>query len=1379
MCIFLRMRNLFPLTLAFVCLPFIVKAQHHQYQFSHLNASNGLSNNQVTCIFKDSRGFMWFGTIAGLNRYDGFKFNVFRHKFNDTTSINNNEIVGIIEGPGHKLWIKTKLGLNIYDPLTEKFTSDLTSVINNAAVPSARIANIFKINENNYVLVNPELGIYLYNSVTKSAEHYYNKRNHPESISSDPVSSIISSSQNCIWIVHTNGLLEQFNTTTKQVVYRKEIVSNPEEKNLQYTAYLDRENGLWIFSSGGDHGVYFFDTSKLLLKHFDKESEEGRLNSNIINSVTQDDTGLMWLATDHGGINLLNKKGFKVEYLLNREDDNKSLTQNSIVSIYKDNLGIIWGGTFKKGINYYHKNIIKFPLIRHLSSDPGSLPYDDVNRFAEDAQGNLWIGTNGGGLIYFNRHTGTFKQFRHSASNNNSIGNDVIVSLLVDHEGKLWIGSYFGGLDCFDGSRFTHYKHHESDPASLSDDRVWEIMEDSDNQIWAGTLAGGLNKLDRKKGIFYHYSKSYKNSIHSDYISSIIEDKSGNIWLGTSRGIDVIKRSGAIIHYMHDEKRPSGLISNNITNLFIDSRGWVWAATRDGISILEPGTGVFLNLRKDNGLPDNNVKDILEDDRHNMWFSTTNGLSNMILANSKKELLSLSYRFNNFDEADGLQGSEFNENASYRTSSGELIFGGANGFNIFNPVNITSSDNKPYVVLTDFQLFTQTVAPGQKVNGHIILSESIADTKQITLNYDENVFSIEFAALDFFNPDKIKIQYILDRYDKLWLTTDNKTRKVTYTNLAPGEYTFKIKANNDKLIGKVLALQIVVKPPFWKTPIAYILYFLLFGVCLYLIRRRVIKRIKTQFAIEQERVQAHRLHELDMMKIKFFTNVSHEFRTPLSLILAPVDKLLKLAEHPDDIQQLQLINRNARRLLNMVNQLLDFRKIEVQELKLHTTKGDIINFIEDVAMSFTDIAEKKNINFIFDSDTDLFETSFDHDKIERILFNLISNAFKFTREHGHVSVLLNLQKSTLEDNDVLEIKVIDTGIGIPTEKFDKIFERFFQNETPGFMVNQGSGIGLAITKEFVKLHKGTISVESELNEGSCFTVTLPFISDKESISKITMPVLNQMELPSLTAEKHYGKKQVVLLVEDNDDFRFYLKDNLKEHFHVIEAANGKEGWQKALALHPNVIVSDISMPEMNGIDLCQKLKNDRRTTHIPVVLLTALTGEEQQLRGLTTGASDYLTKPFNFEILLSKLKNILVQQDLMRKTYSKQMEVRPSAIIIDSPDELFVNKALQVIERNIGNAEFSVEELSSEMCMSRVTLYKRTLLLTGKSPVELIRTIRLKRARQLLENGYLTISQVSYKVGFKSQKYFTKSFKSEYNILPSEYLASKKEETVR
>jgi signal transduction histidine kinase/DNA-binding response OmpR family regulator len=794
--------------------------------------------------------------------------------------------------------------------------------------------------------------------------------------------------------------------------------------------------------------------------------------------------------------------------------------------------------------------------------------------------------------------------------------------------------------------------------------------------------------------------------------------------------------------------------------------------------LLNPVTHNFTNFRKDDGLPDNTMLDVLEDDRHNIWVSTPNGLSNIIVKNEKGKL---NFQFINYDETDGLQGRAFNENASLKTKEGELIFGGANGFNIFKPSMIISHKTPTSLVLTDFQVFNKSLNPDEDIDGHIILSQSITTTKALTLNDNERAFSIEFAALNFFNPGKVKLEYKLDGFDHNWINSDTKVRKATYTNLDAGDYVFKVRAAGDDGIWSKppLMLQIKVLPPFWKTGWAYLLYVLsIIGTLLY-IRNKGIKKIEQKYALEREREEAHRRHELDLMKIKFFTNVSHEFRTPLSLIMAPIEKILKRTEAPEERKQLQMVTRNAKHLLNMVNQLLDFRKMEVQELKLHARPGDIIGFIKEVSHSFADIADTKKISFVFDSEAEILEINFDYDKMERIIFNLLSNAFKFTPEGGHVSVLLALNEHT-PGKQILEIKIIDTGIGIPADKHEKIFERFFQNDIPGSIVNQGSGIGLSITKEFVKLHDGEIFVESEPNQGSYFTILLPVDIAAESLDTTALPQPKETGSVEKSDKKqlreYHAKKLTILLVEDNHDFRFYLKDNLSETFNIIEACNGKEGWQKALAMHPNMVVSDISMPEMNGIDLCRKIRNDKRTSHIPVVLLTALTSEEQQLHGLETGANDYLTKPLNFEILLSKLKNILAIQQDMRKTYQKQVEVNPSEVIVESADEAFIKQVLQLIEKNIDNCDFSVEQLSSELYVSRVTLYKRTLSVTGKSPVELIRSIRLRRAAQLLETGRLTISQISYKVGFKSQKYFVRSFKAEFNCLPSTYINAKKEE---
>jgi signal transduction histidine kinase/ligand-binding sensor domain-containing protein/DNA-binding response OmpR family regulator len=1358
-------------------------AQNSQYQFSRLNISNGLSHNQVNCIFKDPKGFMWFGTASGLNRYDGYTFKVFKHDANNKNSINDDYITNICEGPDKKLWITTRAGYSFYNPDTEQFDNNVWSVVYPFKLPGYPIVSKILHNGNgDFWFLCPDSGLYRYNEIKKTATRYYHHHNSSPSLYSNFVTGVVQDATGNIWLAYDDGAVELFDVKRNAITYHTDILKKAaNNRGRVYSITIDSEGDLWMFNPNMDSGVYYYSRRTGRFRHITKESSETPLTSNIVTNVIQADDGLMWISTDHGGINLLDKKSGRITYLLNREDDAKSLGQNT-VSLYKDNTGIIWGSTLREGISYYHKNIIRFPLYRHFASDPRSLSFEDVNKFTEDKHGNLWIGTNGGGLIYFDRKTGRFTQYKHDPRNPNSLSSDIIVSLCIDHDQQLWIGTYFGGLDHFDGKKFIHYKHNDKVPTSIADDRVWNILEDSSNRLWIGTFAAGLQIFDRDNKIF---SSPFKQTeIRCPYTSALFEDKRGNIWVGGYFGIDEILKNGrGVIHYNNKKNDPNSLVGDNINCIMQDSRGLMWIATNDGLSILNPETNRFISLTKKDGVPDNQVLNVLEDNRGAMWLSTSNGLARITLTPGNG---AYKFQFENFDETDGLQGREFSINAALKTSKGELVFGGSHGFNIFDPLSIHPNIDEPKLIFTGFQLFNKSIAANEAVDGHVVLSKAISATQEITLNHSENVFTIEFAAINFFNPNKITHQYMMEGFDKGWLTANNATRKATYTNLDGGDYTFKVRAigRDGKWKPSYIQLKIKVSPPFWKSTLAYVIYLLLIAGTLFLIRRRGIQKIRRQFIaekekqeakllIEQERQEVKRMQELDQLKTKFLTNVSHEFRTPLSLIMAPVDKMLADADKERG-EQLNMIRRNAKRLLNLVNQLLDFRKMEVQELKLHARSGDIVSFIKEMSSSFSDIAEKKHIGFVFDSEIENLVINFDPDKIERIIFNLLSNAFKFTPEGGHVSVLLSTKQTP--EQQLLEIKVIDTGIGIPTDKKDKIFERFFQNDIPGSMVNQGSGIGLSITKEFVKLHNGEISVESEPGQGSYFTILLPVHLTAEAEEQWPDDGFTGEQALQQPGDVAATKKLTVLLVEDNEDFRFYLKDNLNDIFHIVEAANGKEGWQKTLALHPNLVVSDISMPEMNGIDLCRKIRNDKRTSHIPVVLLTAITGEEQQLKGLETGANDYLTKPFNFEILLSKLKNILAIQQDMRKTYQKQLDVKPTDVVSESLDEAFIKKTLLIIEKNIDNADFSVEELSSELCVSRVTLYKRALTLTGKSPVELVRSIRLKRAAQLLENSQLTISQISYKVGFKSQKYFVRSFKTEFNCLPSAYQQKSKQQ---
>jgi len=1347
-----------------VFLPALLRGQtsSSQYQLTRIDITQGLSSNQVNCILKDSRGFMWFGTMSGLNRYDGYSFKVFHQALSDSTTLSDNFISGLMEGPDGLLWITNRNGQNIYHPDKGNFQQDIRPVLRQYGIPGDSVGQIMKDKAGMYWFVMPKNGLFGYTP----AAHKATKINF-KATENTPLSSIAEDSAGNIWILHADGLLQKMDGRSHAIVYQ---VQMPEQdgrsKQQDYQMMADRDGDLWIFSNTDIQGIYYYNQRNATFTHYNQNTGAIRLNTNIVRGVVQDNQGLIWIGTDHGGLNIIDKQKQSIQYILNNSENPKSLSQNSINALYRDNSGIIWIGTYKKGICYYHENIVKFPLYQHQVFAANSLPYDDVNRFAEDAKGNLWIGTNGGGLIYFDRQHNIFKQYLHEAGNPNTPSGNVIVSLWIDRAQKLWIGSYFGGLDCFDGSRFIHYKNDPADPNSLSDNSVWEIFEDSQQRLWVGTLGGGLNILDRATGKFQRFNNRVSNTMRSLYIASILEDRTGNIWIGTADGMDAMNKAGKFTHYDTADKQPDGLSNKNVLCMFEDSRGLIWIGTREGLNLYDPATKKIRILRKEDGLPDNTVLNILEDKNKTLWMSTANGISNLSIQGQSAKY---TFHFKNYDESDGLQGREFNENAALKTSKGELIFGGGNGFNLFYPHSIAINQSIPPIVLTDFQIFNKSMSPGETINGRILLQQSITQTQKITLKYRENVFSISFAALNYFHPEKNQYAYMLEGFNNEWLTADGNLRKATYTNLDPGEYTFRVKASNNDGVWTPapLELHITILPPFWRTPLAFMLYALFIIGALILARRIVLERERLRARIEQEKQEAQRIHELDALKIRFFTNVSHEFRTPLSLIITPLEKILGKGLENNLQQQLVLVQRNARRLLNLVNQLLDFRKMEVQEIKLYTSEGDIVAFIKELTTSFSDLSEKKQIHLDFHSSIKELNMLYDPDKIEKIIFNLLSNAFKFTPEQGNISVDVQLQQGS-----VLAIMVKDNGIGIPLEQQERIFERFFQHDIPGSMVNQGSGIGLSITREFVKLHGGTISVDSAPGMGSCFTILLPVqgISGKPVTTAPEKTAIMSAAPVTVAAPVTYaGKKPVLLLIEDSEDFRFYLKDNLSAHFHIIDAPNGQVGWNILQQTVPNLVVSDVNMPEMDGLELCRRIRQQQRLAHLPVILLTARASEEDQLEALDNGATDYITKPFNYEVLLSRIRNIITQQASLKKTFQQHIDAHPEEIAISSQDELFIQQALQIVEKNISNPDFSVEELSRELHMSRVSAYKKLLSLTGKTPLEFIRSIRLKRAAQLLGKSQLTIAEVAYEVGFNNPKYFAKYFKLEYGVLPSAY----------
>ncbi|HTJ52495.1 MAG TPA: two-component regulator propeller domain-containing protein [Cyclobacteriaceae bacterium] len=1355
-------------------------AQTEQFKFKHLSTNEGLSHPEISSIFKDSRGFIWIGTGFGLNQFDGYKVKSFFHNPHDTTSLIADGISRLYEAPEGFLVVQTSRGLNLYNSEKENFVRRPEPFLAKYGA-SLQLLNIVRDPDSSFWFVEPDKLIRYHDKKLIDIKHI---EGDSSSIIKDNISDFAVNQKGDRWIVHSNGIAEKIEIVKgiARVVQRVFVLYHFNKSiNTYYKIICDSDGDLWFCTPWLNQGVFQYNLLHKKLRQFTTNSPTMQLSANVISALVEGPNGTIWIGTDHGGINIVDKRKSTIRFLLYREGDVTSVAENSVTCLYRDDQGIMWNGTYKRGVSYYHENIYRFDLYRRYALDPGSLPFEDVNEFAEDARGNLWIGTNGGGLIYFDRQHGKFKQYLNEPGNENSLSANVIVSLCVDSEHNLWIGTYKGGLNKFDGKKFTRYKHVEGDSLSIPSQNIWEVFEDSKKRLWIGTIEYGAAQFDKTTGKYHRLKLWGPNAMQSVTVNVIAEDRRGSIWFGTTNGIDVLSSDGKTFTHYSSDTTPNSLSHNIVMDILLDSKARLWVATFDGLNLFDEATNGFKVYRHNGN--NNAALAVNEDSYGHMWTSTWDGLLEMVVLDSAANKVS----FKRYTESDGIQGRQFNPFAGYKTRQGELVFGGPTGFNILNSRERKLEIPPTKVVLSELELYEKPVGIGEKINGVVVLDKSMSEASEIVLPPNKNFFSIKVSALNYFNPERDRYMYKLEGLSTDWLPVDATTHEIVFNSLNPGHYKLRVKvANRDGVWGEHEAiLSIIMTPPFWRTKTAFTLYGLILLIALYITRRLIQQREKLNFALEHERREIQRVLEMDMMKVKFFTNVSHEFRTPLTLILTPIEKLIKKATDPDQITQFQMIQRNGKRLMKLVSQLLDFKKLEVNEIKFNPSKGEIIDFIKETVFSFSDLSEKKNIKLQFQTSVEHFETLFDHDKLEKILFNLLSNAFKFTLENGAVSTNIELLKEG--DDQYLQIDVSDTGIGIPADKLDKIFEAFFQTDLPKSIVNVGSGIGLSITKEFVRIHGGYIKVTSEVGKGSTFRIMLPVpeISHEAILIDDAPLMLDEEEglsphtiLPDESIEKQNGKtnKKSLLLVEDNDDFRFYLKDNLKFMYTVYEASNGIEGWNQVLSIQPDLIVSDIMMPEMNGIELCLKIKSDERVSHTPVILLTARSSEEQRLEGFKTGADDYITKPFNFEVLEARINNLLRQREKSQKIFRKTLDVKSSELQITPLDVKLVEDAVKCVEKNISSPNFSVEDLGTELGISRAYVFRKIQALTGKTPLEFIRTIRMQHAAQLLEKSQLSVREIAYKVGFNNPKYFTKYFKEQFNMLPSDYASSKKAE---
>ena len=1359
-------------SILFVCfwqLAVAVSAQPRDLKFTSLTSRDGLLSNSVNAILKDRYGLMWFATDDGLNKFDGTNFTVYRHKPGDPFSLRSNEILALHEdGSGH-LWVGTSGGaLSFYDREKDRFINYPAGISAEGLSPNGVIRSICS-DYTGVIWIAQFESPYILDPATSHTTRIDIARGSP--LSKISPYCVFEDSRHQMWVGTDKGLFLYIRATQsfRRFSHDSSDPSSLANDNAKALAE-DKSGNLWIAT---DRGLCMMrpDASGFV-SYRQMNGADTVLAGHEINAVAVDKDGILWIGTGQGLHVMDPRTGHSATYMP-EYGNMQSLTSRAIKCIYIDKEGIYWFGSYRGGINKYDKNLNLFSVKRNDAFRESGSGSSIVTSFAERRDGKVFVGTDGGGLYMFDRTTEQLQRIniRPKAEESSTL---TVLALKMTSKGRLYIGTYANGLIVLDtATGKTQHLTRGHGLGDLNANDIFCLMEDSKGAIWAGTNGAGINVLKDNKVI----AKFSPNPVAANeimlpvngYIRAIVEDAEGDIWIGShGGGIAVYNpRTGRFTLFNKDN---STLPADKVQALMRDSRGQMWIGTYGGgLSLFDPKNKGFINFSEKDGLQNTTIYQVVEDTQGRIWVSTNTGISSLDIR---------SRIFRNYNHSNGIQNNNPVHASGICLPDGELFFGGLQGFNYFNPANLTTNRNVPAVIITDLKVANKSVSPGDDSP----IREQISVSKEIRLAYKQN-FALSFVALNYTIPKQNHYAYKLEGFDKDWNYTGS-INTAYYTNLDPGTYIFRVKAsNNDGVWSSAdTSLKIYVKPPFWRTIYAYLFYILAAGGLLFYSRHRGMTRLRKKFELEREKQEASRVQELDRLKLKFLTNLSHEFRTPISLIMGPVEQLLSGQRQENAVDKLHMIQRNGRRLLNLVNQLLDFRKMEEQELKLQLSEEELVAFVKDVSHSFTDLSERKKIQFTVESEIPALYVFFDRDKIERILFNLLSNAFKFTLEGGSVALVLHeLEENAGDGRKWVSIKVKDTGIGMPGETKEKIFDRFFQNDSAA-VLNQGTGIGLSITREFVNMHGGTIGVESESGKGSIFTVQLPlmvakpFLADSPPAILTGEPAVENAERTPEAANNtsgmpdgNTGELPSILLVEDNDDFRFYLKENLRNHYKVIEAADGKEGWQKALSGHPQLIVSDISMPVMDGIALTRKLKADKRTSHIPVILLTALTGDGERMEGLGTGANDYITKPFSFEVLMAKIKNLLELRNTFKTTYTRQIKVLTPEVAFESEDEKLLSRIINELEENIANPHLSVEFLSKQVGMSRSSLYNKLLELTGQTPVEYIRSFKLDKAAVLLEKRDLTIAEVAYLVGFSTPNYFAKAFKAKFNMLPSEY----------
>lgn len=1328
----------FYLLLCLICLCGLnIQAQERLF-FNHIGIEKGLSQSTVFDIAQDTKGNMWFATYGGLNRYDGYDFTVYQHETANPESIGGDIIHTIKIDETGRIWIGTNAGLSYYEHKKDRFTN-FSHKKNDRDVQVHEIIDI----DSDHLLVNTSGGLFLFHI----PEARFTRDQLDASLFEQKVTALYRF-EDTLYIGTDKGLLTYSLSTHALHPLITEALAH---KNI-LVILRQSEHSLWIGTEG--NGLYKVNPSTKELKQYHTNGAGG-LSSNFVRSLALDAQKRLWVGT-FTFLNIYDEEKDTFTVYDSNQLHEGSLSQSSIRSIFMDSQGGMWLGTYFGGLNYYHPLRERFRNIRNIPTQ-NSLNDNVIGCIMEEGDGNLWIGTNNGGVNYYNASIDLFTHYTMK----NGLGSNDIKAIYTDpHNHKVYIGTHTGGLNILDRTT-GRIECLTPNNSNLTDNNVYAIVPGENGNLWLGTMNTLVSFDPIKKSFTTITTQKDGTPFRSTRIRTIFRDSKKRLWIGGEDGLSVYTRQ-------EEELSDCKLLpdSTMLKHAFIyciheAHNGIVWIGTRNGLYRFNEREHTLKRFLVADGLPNQVIYGILEDTYGRLWLSTDKGLS---CFHTEAE------KFRNFTYIDGLQSNQFTSYAYCKKKNGEMYFGGIDGITVFQPELLTDNTHIPPVVISSLNLFNIPVRADDKTG---ILTQHISETGHITLKNEQSSFSLGFVVSNYIAGTHNTFAYQLKGYDKDWYYVDEYHRWATYTNLPAGKYEFWVKAaNNDgKWNENPTILQITILPAWYQTWWAITL-FILAGLGI----------VGLLFYYQLESMNKKRNEELQEMKTRFFIDISHELRTPLTLILAPLQELMARVNDRWTRNQLEYIKRNTDRLLHLVNQLMDYRRAEKGVFELRVKANNVHAIVEKNFRFYEQLAKRKQI--IYDFQSDLLEKPVycDANYLELVLNNLLSNAFKYTDKGQSITVILKEKGSDL----LLQVK--DTGAGIPVDKQAKIFERFYQVENE----HLGSGIGLSLVQKLVELHHGRLELDSVVNEGSCFSIYLP--KDKDAYKEEELATENTREQVYSTNVKDMyivdteqteanlspetapsgseirNKKETILIVEDNEEIQQYLSEELSKTFITLEAGNGEEALEIVKENEIGLIVTDVMMPVMDGIKLCRSIKQNLKTCHIPVIILSAKAELGEQLEGLQVGADDYIPKPFSLSIIVTKIKNMLRTRYRSIEHYSNSLEIEPEKIALNPLDEEFLKKAVAIVEKHMDDIEFSTDEFARELYMSRSSLHMKMKAVTGESTAEFIRKIRFNHACKLLKEGRYNVAEISLMVGFNTPSYFATCFKKYIGCLPSEYV---------